>query len=367
MSNPYKHAFLPAQDNEGNHIFSMLAKRTYSFGLGGELEPAEEQLPLVGADEFYDNGDAVSASCRMESDYVPFKIATDVVFIGNVHSRNGKPATVVEASLSVGETSKTLYAIGDRQCSYVRYRGVQFPDPDPFTEMEVRYERAYGGVDLHTHGQDAPMMYPRNPLGKGFVIEEDHEVLDGLELPNLEDPDHLLAPDRLILGDMRQWQKQPMPQGFGWYGKLWYPRCTFAGALPAHMDLYEEVEEAAMGLIPEDQVEQFKRLQMPMMDYKYFNGAAPGLATSHLTGGEVIQLRNLTPGGSLDIRLPEPPPHISIDIGDGPQEPDEVVLHTVCILGEEQLVYLVWRGCVSYPGPQSLQELKELDIVVEAQ
>jgi hypothetical protein len=229
--------------------------------------------------------------------------------------------------------------------------------------MPIRYERAYGGVDVASSGPDAPMIYPRNHLGKGFVVANVRASIEGLELPNLEDPGQPLRPETLV-GPMEQWQQRPLPQGFGWYGKLWYPRCSFAGVMPAYMSMYDELREAFLGLVPRDQVEQFKKFKLPLLDFQYFNGASPGLALPDLKGDETIRMVHLDPRGDFTLKLPGAPPRIGIDLGDSPRYP-EVVLQTVCVLKEAGRVYLVWRGAVGYPGPEKLDAIKRMDVLVE--
>lgn len=362
--NKYVYVLLPAQKPDGAHILGAVVKRTYDINTDGSCTPSAEQAPLVTADKFYEGKDPLTASCLMESDFIPYKAATDVVVIGKAHAPGGLPTREVRVSVGVGNVTKTIVVFGDRRCTYSRQHGAIFSDPQPFQQMEIRYERAYGGVDLASYGAEAPMIYPRNPLGKGFIIKATKEVIDGLVLPNLEDPQHLLTPGTLSTGKMEEWQKQPMPQGFGWYGKLWYPRCSYAGVLPAYMSLYEEIQEAALGLVPKDQVEQFKKFRMPILDFRFFNGASPPLAMPFLKGNEVVRTVNLGPEGMFELALPGTTPKLSIDIGNGPQNPD-VVLHTVCILKEDRRMYLVWRGAIEYPGPEKPGAITKMELTVE--
>ena len=362
-SESYMQAVFPAQDPQGKPIIAGLVKRTYEMTPDGRCHPAAEQDPLVGVDVYFDGKDPVTGTCYKESDIIPFKVATDVVVIGKAYAPGGRPVRVTDASVSIGSVTKRILVVGDRKCGYSMMQGPVFPEPKPFTEMEVRYERAYGGVDVASQGPDAPSIYPRNPLGRGFVVKNKKEAIEGLDLPNFEDPGMILTQENLVTNGMENWQKQPMPQGFGWYGKLWYPRCSFAGVLPADMKLYEELHEASVGAVPKDQVEQFKKFKMPMLDFKYFSGASPGLAVPYLKGNEVIRLTNLDPRGVCEIHLPGTTPKIGIDIGEGVKNP-EVFLHTVCILKEENRMYLVWRGAIPYAGPEKLDSLKKMELLI---
>jgi hypothetical protein len=100
------------------------------------------------------------------------------------------------------------------------------------------------------------------------------------------------------------------------------------------------------------------------MDFRFFNGASPGLAFPYLSGTETIRLENLTPEGVLEFRLPGDTPKVRVDIGFGPQEPVPF-LHTVQIHGEEKSVDLVWRASIPYPGPDWLPEMRKLELTLE--
>jgi hypothetical protein len=340
---------------------SALVKRTYDIGDDGCCVASQEQDPLVTADQFFDGKDPLTGSCFLESDFIPYKVATDVVVVAKAYTPHG-PTRMIEVGVSVNEAVKRIAVFGNRRCGYHGGR-VVFSDPEPFTEMDVRYERAYGGVDVISYGADSPMIYPRNHIGKGFVTTNLPQALERTELPNLEDPQQLLTPESLIT-KMEEWQRAPMPQGFAWYGKLWYPRCSFAGVLPAYMSLYEEIHEAFIGIVPRDQVEQFKKFKMPVLDFKFFNGASPGLAMPFLKGDETIRMMNLDPTGRFELKLPGVKPKIGIDLGDGCKFTD-AVLHTVCVLREKKRMYQVWRGAIEYAGPDKFDQIKKMEVIIE--
>jgi hypothetical protein len=363
VTESYLNTLLPAHGPDGTPIMAALVKRTYDILPDGRCSPAAEQAPLIPTDTFAEGKDPVTGSCLMESDFLPFKVATDVVVIGKVHAPGGMAAPRVKAAVSVAGVTKEIVAFGDRYCYW--HEGIlYFSEPEPFRSIDLLYENAYGGVDLTTYGADAPMIYPRNHIGKGFVVNPAPAALHGMVLPNLEDPHHPLTPETIAFGHMEEWQRQPMPQSFGWFGKFWYPRCSFAGVLPPYMRMYEEIQEAVLGLVPKDQVEQFKRFRMPMMDFRFFSGAAPGLAVPYLKGDEPVHLLGLDPRGALTVKLPGPRLRVGIDLGDGFQFP-EVVTHTVCFLKEENRLYMVWRAALPYGGPEKIDQIKRMDVLIE--
>ena len=139
------------------------------------------------------------------------------------------PVERMAVGVQVGGQRKILPVTGDRRCSYREGAAPVFTDPEPFTEMEIRYDRAYGGRDEKSM-PDIPFMYPRNFMGVGVVLRNVKEAVEGLPLPNIEDPQDLLTPERLFIEEPDRWHLQPLPQGFGWRQRTWYPRCGACSA-----------------------------------------------------------------------------------------------------------------------------------------
>lgn len=351
---------LPGQTPEGEHVLSILVKRTYEIVPDGACRRAESDEKLLPADEHYD--DPMNSSVRLETDFVPFKLATDVVLNGRAYAPGGSPAPWFRASLAVGEHRKEVLVVGDRVARYREGAPPLFTEPEPITEMELKYERSYGGTDIHSD-PDVPCPYPRNPVGRGFAVECAPRSVDDLPLPNLEDPADLLTPDRLCPGNVAAWEEQPFPCGLGWFPRTWRPRAELAGVMPADREAEEELRSAFAELVPEEQREDYEKTRLPEMDFRFFNGASPGLAVPYLTGEESVVTENLAPEGLLRFRLPGERPRIGLDIGEGTEEPD-VVLHTVTIRMEDREVDLVWRGAVGYPGPDWLPEMTRMEVTI---
>src|SRR5205807_136808 len=185
--------------------------------------PAAAPAPLALIDRYHNDGDPQETTVRIENETAPFKVATDVVVVGSVWAPNLKPTRQTDATFEVGTVKKTVRVIGDRTCEHRTGQSPRVSDPEPFVEMPCQYDRAYGGVD-ETSSPGMVFMYPRNPRGTGFVLQNAAEKVNGLRLPNFEDPTDLLTPDRLVLGDPMRWSGMPLPQGFGWFPKIAYPR-----------------------------------------------------------------------------------------------------------------------------------------------
>ncbi len=366
MNRPqFSHILLPASDPNGKPVLSVIAKSRFTFSPDGRCVPNSEPAKLVPADKFFDAGDPLVNSCEVESDLVPWKTMTDIVVIGKAHAPRARPVIRMGVSVSVGKHRKDIVVSGDRTVSWRTFVGPAFTEAKPFVEMDLRYERAYGGVDIHSTGGEVPMIYARNPIGRGFVIKNKRETLEGLVLPNLEDANMMLTPEGICVGQPHDWHLMPMPAGFGVFGKGWYPRCSFAGVMPADLPVYEQKHEEVCAQLPKEHVEQFKSLKQPMLDFRFFSGGSPGLAVPYIAGNETVMIEGMSPDAPLKFALPGARPNITIDYGDGAKI-TEVVLQTVVLDTEQKSVDLTWRGATEYPGLQELDKITKLDVTVEA-
>src|SRR5262249_19035840 len=144
--------------------------------------------------------------------------------------------------------------------------------PKPFATMPLVWERAFGGTD-HKEGQpDRLYAEDRNPIGAGFRIANGQKKLDGLPLPNLEDPRDLIA----------SWKGRPAPVGFSPTCPAWEPRRKLAGTYDADWLRHR------IPYLPRD------------FDPRFFQTAPPGLAApGHFQGGEEVEVRGATPDGLL--------------------------------------------------------------------
>jgi hypothetical protein len=359
--------FLPGQDPKGNPIYSLITKRTYDILPGGVCKRAEADRKLHPSDQHWD--DPMNSSVRFETDHIPFKLQTDVAFDGKAYSPGGVPVQSLTCAITVitgkapdaPKYRKEIMVIGDRVCRYVEGDRIAATAPTPFASMELRGENAYGGVDVWTNPK-MPMAYPRNPLGKGFVVKANPKSLYNLPLPNLEDPKDRVSAERLCIEEMKFWEKQPVPAGLGWMSRVAPPRSNLLGIMPGDAALEKQFREAAAQVLDKKNRELYLAHPIPPIDFRYFNGAY--LSLPYLTGGESVRLENLTPEGLLEFTVPADPPKVHIDMGLGPQDPVPV-LHTLQIRSEDKQVDMVWRASVAYPGLDWLPQMTSLELTVE--
>ena len=349
---------VPGRDDVGGHVFSVIVKRTYRFTADGATARCESDQPLRLIDEYWDGGDPEWSTVQHESELAPYKAVTDVVVIGSAHAPGGVPTERMMVGVRVGGVEKLLVVTGDRRCVYRDGAPPAFTDPTPFSTMEIRYDRAYGGQDEQSIAE-IPFSYPRNPMGKGVALRNVREAVDGLALPNVEDPQDLLTPERLLIHEPERWHLQPLPQGLGWRQRAWYPRSALLGSYPPFLDVGTVTAEEAMGMLPSDHVALAKQSRLKPFVAHFNNGASFGLMFPDLRGDEPVALGGLSVDGLLQFRLPGETPDVLLDIGLGPQQPAPR-LHTVSIRPDDREVDLVWRASVPYEGYDWLPQMTRL-------
>lgn len=349
---------ISGKNTENQPIFSVLVKRSYKMTHQKILSHLNEAQAITQVNEYYKPSDPRYSTIKFESDLVPFKLKTDVVFIGNAYTPSSIPREKLNIGIKVGDYKKVIQVIGNRYCIFREGLLPLISEPEPFTIMPIRYENAYGGVDQLSI-PDLYFAYPRNNMGKGFAIKNKKQLIDGLALPNLEDPNDLLNNERIIINDPINWNEQPLPQGLGWFQPNWYPRASFAGALPSFVDINKPMREELLGLVPKNQIQLARQLKLPSYSLDFHTGASHGLSFPYLKGNEQISLANLCNEQSIfNFQLPNEKPEIMLNIGLGENQLD-VVLQTVCIRMEDKEVDLVWRGAHTYPSYEWLTEMKK--------
>jgi len=349
---------VPGRNDAGEHVFSVIVKRTYRITPDGRTERCAADQPLRLVDEYYDDGDPEWTTVRHESELAPYKVATDVVVIGKAYAPGGVPTRQMLVGVQVGFAQKILLVTGDRRCHHRSGGPPVFGDPEPFVEMEIRYERAYGGRD-ETSIPGVPFIYPRNPMGTGVVLRNERDVVEGLALPNVEDPKDLLTPERLLIHEPERWPAQPLPEGFGWRQRAWYPRCALLGSYPPFLDAGTVTTEEHLGLLPPDHVALAKQSRLKPLVAHFNNGASLGMIFGDVKGDEPIVLGGLSEQGVLQFTLPGETPTILLDIGRGEQPPPPK-LHTVSIRVDDRECDLIWRAALVYPGYEWLPKMTRL-------
>jgi hypothetical protein len=195
-------------------------------------------------------------------------------------------------------------------------------------------------------------MYPRNPFGKGYLVESG--AVEEMFLPNLENPRDLLTPGRLICGDPRAWWRQPLPWCFEWTHPATFPRYCWLGSEvdawhPGPQD--ERLPEVEAGILPRGYRDRLGRRPLSDGPHPPFKqGGSAGLVFRDLKGGEPVTLTDMHPERRrIVFRLPERRPLVALAVEGRVHTPEVRLHHVVCRPAEERM-NLVYR--VSIPTPR---------------
>jgi hypothetical protein len=350
-----------AGDAWGRPIVSVHIKRTFRIRDDGTCELIAEQMPFLNLPSEESSEDEEVA--LPEVDILPHKASTDLIVMASAHAPGGRPATSMVASIAVGKTLLEYLVQGDRRCLYGGAGSIRFSQPEPFTRIPLRYEYAYGGADptvevpppanaveaLSPH----PGIYPRNPAGRGYVVNDTPSLLDGLLLPNVEHPRDPITPRRLVTGSVKRWWMQPRPWSCDWFDATWFPRSVFLGAVPDHLPEDDrELAEVRSGYLEAGLNRRHAEASIEdLVDLRCGDAASPSLVLPFMRGDEAIRFRGMTPSGNLVVRLPGQAPKVFVRFR-GRAEQLKPVPNRILVSLEERGVYIVWHA--PWVAPEAL-------------
>lgn len=298
-------------DKHGNRDWVVVVKATFTLHPDGTTERALGQTKPLLLPEF--RGDPATSSLLYEADLVGPKLGTDFLINGTAHAPEGRPVTELPVSVSVERLRKILRVVGDRVHER-RISGAIEPSPaSPFLTLPIVYERAFGGHDQSPIDPTQHRLFQPNPVGVGVALRRSD--LLGKPVANVEFHD---APSR-----------PGAAAGFGPICSHWLPRRTFAGT-------YDEV---------------WARTQRPLLPLDFddrFHQCAPldQRLDPPARGNELVELRNLTPRGTLSFRLPR---HyftfrtLFARAAKRPPAEHRARLHTVIVEPDAARLIMVWQ------------------------
>jgi len=202
--NTTPYVFLPFDSSPAPTMpaLSLIVKAT--FALRHE-QPAlavakNDQKQLAGDEQYLDD---LGRSLKYSTDLVPTKLRGEALVIATCQSPDGRPRTTCDVGIAVGAIQKTLRISGDRAWFRDAEGQAVIGRTQPFQSMPVRWERAFGGMNL-----------PVNPMGRGIEPWPDDSGRPIHYLPNIEYLDKRVE----ALKD------RPAPAGFGPISPMWEPR-----------------------------------------------------------------------------------------------------------------------------------------------
>ena len=282
---------------------------------GKEPELAEEQIPLVEADTF--TGEPGHSAPVYEADYPLRKPRCDVLLLGSAYAPGSRPAERVPVGLKLGPIRKTFDVVGDRLWQ-AGNRVLPGPAIQPFEQMPITYDRAFGGIDDFHSDPGRHSAFMQNPVGRGYHQVLDTALVDGTPMPNTEDPRRPVERPDVAYA----------PLSFGPVGRGWTPRLQFAGT-------YDQTWlDDVFPFLPAD------------FQDDYFQSAPADQQMAYPAGGEEVFLLNLTPQGRTAFRLPRVEVPVVFFPKRGERAETQGVIDTVVIEPEKGRFTLTWRASI---------------------
>jgi uncharacterized protein YjbI with pentapeptide repeats len=311
-SSPFKVGPLVAQPLPHQYTLSLIVKGTFRLTPGSAAVLADEQFFPTGDEPYPDDTDAAGGP-RYESDFAPYKPRCDLLLVGKCYAPAGRPTERCSATFRVGGVSKTIDIVAERHWRYAMGVFPKLSEPVPFTEMELRYERSYGGPG-----------FQRNPVGKGHRVTKGADGQRIRPVPNLVPPGYTTGMPL----------SRVAPSGFGPLNRLWRDRFTKTGTYNKRWI------KNGWPCFPDD------------FDWGFFNSSPPDLqCEQYLRGDEELYFENLHPEHpQYHARLPGLRVRCYLnerESDDGePPSFGAVPMHldTLWVDMEAEQLVLVWRG-----------------------
>ena len=165
-----------ATDKDGRDYALVVVKGTFVVEPEGAVKLAQEQAAFVYADVFY--GEPGQSSIKYECDFAPAKPAPEVIVRGHAFAPQGRPVSELSVVVEVGSWEKRLLVSGDRKWDF-GLMGMAPMQPEPFTQMPLVYERAFGGWDRTVANEAKHTVERRNLFGVGFQTNSDLAKIAG--------------------------------------------------------------------------------------------------------------------------------------------------------------------------------------------
>jgi hypothetical protein len=259
---------------DGRELIVVVVKGTFTIPEhAAEPHLADVQVPLFMADVF--TGEPGFSAPLYEIDFALRKPRCDVLLIGKAYAPGHQPAKRVRVSLRIGPIAKSIDVVGNRVWKK-RFFFITPTRPEPFTIMPISYDNAFGGIDNTHQKETRHSTYLTNHVGVGFHRNLKAKFVHNKPLPNTEEPGKRI----------RKPNGTYHPMAFGSIARAWQPRVKLAGTYD------QKWLDDTFPFLPEDFRDD------------YYQAAPPDQRMDYPTGGEEVELINLTKGGYTHFKLP---------------------------------------------------------------
>ncbi len=253
----------------------------------------------------------------------------EVLVTGSCFAPKDEKINASRVSLRVGDLHKSLYVFGNRYWTNVDRPMGNVTEPELFSEMALSYENAFGGKDFN-----------RNPSGKGIHPVQMPTGEIRIPLPNIENPDHMIA----------NREDRPGPAGFGPLDMIWPQRMSKTGTYD------DKWQKERWPYFPDD------------MNYEFFNTAPEDqFIPGFFKGGEEVLLENMHPDlPSIRSHLPRLRPRCFVtkykDLKPA-REKEEIFQEVKTHLDTVHFFPEILRGVAMYRGTTEILDDEYADVI----
>lgn len=277
----------------------VVIKASYEITPEGVPQQAQEQLPVS-------EEDVTTALGSIDGDVAPVKQGCDLVVLGHAHTPSGRPARQHRVEVRLGSWRRQLLVLGDRV--WCKRGGLLVAsEPEPFVQMPLTYDRAFGGVASAGPFETA---HSDNPHGIGYVHLP--EQAEGKPLPNLEELDQRIT----------RWSDRPLPAGVAPLPR----HSAMRVARGARADVEEGVTRVLPGL---------------------FSMAHPRMLLDEYPARQRLDLEGMRPEGAWGFALPDLPVWLDVALGERVAQLPAAV-DTLCVFPDYARFFLVARRAFIY-------------------
>jgi hypothetical protein len=314
---PFARLLSVARDKHGVEHHLLIVKATFDILPGVSAPaPAAEQIEITAADAYH--GEPGKSSIRDAHDMARTKPLIDFVVSGSAHSPNNEPATKLRARLSVGNSiEKAVEVVGDRHWVRSHTGTVYASEPEPFINMPLVFDRAYGGSYVSEDGT-RQSWYPENPVGVGCYGSLDAGDFIGTPLPNIFP----------IGSRINNWGDRSSSCGFSFLSPATAPRVGFAGT-------YDQ-----------KWLDDHYPLLPPDFDDRFEQSAPEDQQLDRLEEGELVSIENMTADGKLDFVLPSLHLPATFLVKDEPDIRLDARADTIVVLPDARKLTVTWRASI---------------------
>jgi hypothetical protein len=312
----------------GRELLVVVVKGTFVLPeAGAEVRLHTEQLPLILADSF--SGEPGFSAPLQEADYAPRKSACEVLLTGTVRAPAGRQVTRMRAGVRVGTMEKAFDVVGHRVWQ-AGLTGIAASSPQPFTEMPVSYDNAFGGADRCSENEAEHDAYLFNPVGCGWHKHLKNAWVDGTPLPNTEEIGKVVSHP----------SNKYRPMSLGPLGRGWPQRARHAGTYD------DEWRANVFPFLPAD------------FDERFYQAAPVDQQLAHSREPLQVVLSGFTPDGARHFTLPgwEAPVRVFPKRGD--REDLLATLDTIVFEPDFGRFTMSWR--VARPLRSSLHDIAQV-------